>query len=246
MAQPTPPITPPSPVATPAASATSSDSAKVPPVAERARKIKPWALNVAATYNTLSGDDFDGTHGVNVPGQSGGVDAVLIPELGSGAGFLLGINYGLYAESPGSFGVWTGLTYGATWLSPSSPNAPSNSNSAILHDIEVPFGIAYRVSRFVAPYVGFAAGLAILPLNGFHAVAGPTEGTVTFDNETTLLTGRSFSVGLGSLFPINETISIDAYAGYRALIVTGIDGNRMDDSLNAGGWQFHLGPTFFL
>ncbi len=242
-AQSAPPITPASP-APPTATA-SSAPAEQPPVA-RSRKLKPWALNFAASYVALSGDDFDGSKGVLVPGEGGALDAVLIPELGSGAGFLLGVSYGVYPESPGSFGIWSGLTYAATWLSPHSPHAPTDSNRAILHDLTLPIRFAYRASRFIAPYAELAVGYGFLPLTGFHAVAGPTQGEVTFDGNSTLLLSTSFCFGVGSLFPINETISIDAFAGYRAFIVTNIDGHGLDDGLNAGGWQFHLGPAFFL
>ena len=252
MAEPSPPVTPPSPTAPPLTSTSSThstsstDPPEEPAAGYRPHKLKPWALNFAATFNTLSGDDFDGEKGVNVPGANGGVDAVLIPELGSGAGFQIGVGYGLYPERLGSVGFWIGVTYAATWLSPRSPYAPSDSNSAILHDVEVPMRLAYRASRSIAPYAQVAVGYGILPLNGFHAVAGSTQGTVSFDDETTVLVSKSFCFGVGSLFPINETVSVDAFAGYRAFIVTNIDGNGMDDGLNAGGWQFHLGPAFYL
>jgi len=249
MAQPTPPVTPPSPTAPPLTSASSSSSTdppEEPPVGYQPHKLKPWALNFAATFNTLSGDDFDGEKGVNVPGANGGVDAVLIPELGSGAGFLIGVGYGLYPERLGSVGFSIGVTYAATWLSPHSHYAPSDSNRAILHDVEIPMRLAYRASRSIAPYAQIGVGYGFLPLTGFHAVAGSAAGTVSFDDETTLFVSTSYCFGVGSLFPLNESVSIDAFAGYRAFVVKNIDGNGLDDGLNAGGWQFHLGPAFFL
>lgn len=254
MAQPSPPVTPPSPTppnspAPPLTSTnftSSTNPPEEPPVGYQPHKLKPWALNFAATFNTLSGDDFDGTKGVNVPGSNGGIDAVLIPELGSGAGFLIGVGYGLYPERLGSVGFSIGVTYAATWLSPHSQYAPSDSNRAILHDVEIPMRLSYRASRSIAPYAQVAVGYGFLPLTGFHAVAGSTAGTVSFDNETTLFVSTSYCFGVGSLFPINESVSVDAFVGYRAFVVKNIDGNGLDDGLNAGGWQFHLGPAFFL
>lgn len=232
------------PVETAAAAATPT-SASEPPATDAPRK-RPWAINLAFAHNTLSGDDFNGSQALIRGAESGGVEGVVIPELGSGSGFLLGLGYGLFPQGRGSFGFWSGLTYGATWLSPHSPNAPATSDSAILHDLEIQLKIAYRPSRSIIPYAQLAVGYGFLPITGFHAMVDPTSGNVAFDDNSVLLASRSFCFGLGSLFPITEGVSVDAFAGYRAFIVSSVDGQDLDDSLNAGGWQFHLGPAFFL
>jgi len=231
------PAKPPSTTFTPSEPSAPTEPPGTP--AYQPRQRKAWAINLAYGLNTLTGDDFDGSHALGRPGEG-----IIIPKLGVGHGFMIGVGHGASAEEIGSFGYWSGLTYAATWFKPSSPYAPAATDSAILHDLEVQLRVAYRAARWLAPYLQLSVAYGFLPIKGFHAI-GTSGDNLIFDNESMLFSNTSFGIGLGSLFPISEAISIDAFAGYRAFIVTNVDGQDLDDNLNAGGFQFHLGPAFF-
>lgn len=222
----------------PAADSPSEPEAKPP------RALMHFAFNFAAAHNTLSGGDFDGSRALIRPSSTGGTEAVLVPELGSGSGVLLGLGYGFYPEATGSLGFWVGMTYSATWLSPHLASAPTASNSAILHDLDFPLRIAYRASRRVVPYVQLSFGAGFLSISGFHASVD-SSGVPSFDGQTTSLTSRSVGFGLGSYFPLSKNIAVDAFVGYRTFSVSNVDGADLDNSLSTGGWTLHLGPAFF-
>jgi hypothetical protein len=81
-------------------------------------------------------------------------------------------------------------------------------------------------------------------MTGIHGYLDGS-GAVIFDQESSLFMGRSFDFGIGSLFRLTETLSVDAFVSYGALFVTSVDDYELDDSLNAGVLTLSLGPTMF-
>jgi hypothetical protein len=208
-----------------------------------ARRAKAWTLSLALAHDSLSGDDFDDSQ-VLVRQEPGyGPEVTVLPELGSGSGFSIGLGYGHFPDRVGSFGIWTGLSYSATWLGVSSRHTLAPLEKAILHDLDFPLRVAYRVSRHFVPHFEVSYGFGFLEMAGVHGSVD--EGTVWLDGTSTMFLARLLGAGVGALFPLNENVSIDAFVGYRVMVVSSIDGVELDDALTAGGWMLKLGPALF-
>lgn len=228
------------------------DEAKGPPILassaqdeknQAARPTKAWTLHLALAHDSLSGDDFDDSTVMirQVPGYA--PDATAIPTLGSGPGFGFGLGYGQFPERIGSTGFWAGISYSATWLGVSSRHTPAPLEKAVLHDLDFPLRLVYRASRHFAPHFQISYGFGFLEMKGVHGDVDANM--VTFDNRSTVFVSRLLGIGVGALFPFNESFSLDAFAGYRVMVVSSVDGSELDDSLIAGGWMLRLGPALF-
>jgi hypothetical protein len=204
-------------------------------------RFKAWTLSVALAHDSLSGDDFDDSQVLvrQEPGYA--PEVTVLPELGSGSGFSVGLGYGHFPNRVGSFGIWAGLSYSATWFGVSSTHT-GPLEKAVLHDLDFPLRCAYRVSRHFVPHLQASYGLGFLDIQGVHGSLD--EGTVWLDGTSSLFVARLLGVGVGSLFPLNDNVSIDAFVGYRVMVVSSIDGVEVDD-LTAGGWMLRLGPAIF-
>jgi hypothetical protein len=210
---------------------------------EPSKETKAWTLYLALSHDSLSGDDFDDSQAVVWQAAGYAPEVTALPELGSGSGFIVGAGYGLSAERVGSLGFWTGVSYSATWLGVSSRHTPAPLEKAILHDLHFPLRVAYRATPRFVPHFQISYGFGFLAIEGVHGVVNGS--TVQFDDASTLLASSLLGAGVGSLFLINEHVAIDAFVGYRVMVVSSIDGSELDGELIASGWMLRLGPAFF-
>ena len=203
-----------------------------------------WLIHLALVHNTLSSDDFNDSTGLLRP-TADGAEGVLLPTLGSGNGFLVGVSLGWDAQRVGSAGFSTGLTYSATWLSPQSAQTPAPLDAMVLHELELPLRVSVLAAPFLRPYLQASYGLGFFALSGVHASAN-ASGVAAFDSNSTLFAARSLGFGLGTLFRLGDHLSVDALVGYRVLFISSVDGTPPPGDLGVGGWTLRLGPTFFL
>jgi hypothetical protein len=213
------------------------------PPPQPAKNLKRWHLSLALTHERFTSDDFDDSQVLvqQVPDHT--TTLVAVPELRAGTGFALGLGYGIYPEEVGAVGFWSGLSYSVKWLSLSSEHTPS-APEGVLHDLDIPLRIGYRATRRLLPYAQISYGFSFLSMTGVHGYRDE-EGSVVFDNESALFMGRAFDFGIGSLFPLNETFSIDVFVGYGIAFATSVDDQELEDSLNAGVLTLSFGPTLF-
>ncbi|MEO7033362.1 MAG: hypothetical protein ABI548_05830 [Polyangiaceae bacterium] len=196
-------------------------------------------------HNTLSSNDFNDSKALVRPTADGGAEGVVLPTLGSATGFLVGLGIGWEARRVGSFGFSTGMTYSATWLSPQSAQTPAPLDTAVLHELEFPVRVSVQAARVLRLYLQASYGFGFLALSGVH-VSANGGGGAAFDSNSTLVAGDSLGLGIGSLFRLGESASVDTFVGYRALSFTSVDGGQTPEHLNVAGWTLRLGPTFLL
>jgi Outer membrane protein beta-barrel domain len=202
-----------------------------------------WLLNLALVHSSLSGGDFDDSQAL-IRQTATGAEGVVIPELGSGTGFLVGLGYGLEPDRSGSVGVSTGLNYSATWLSPHSAQTPTPLDAAVLHELELPVRISVQVTRYVRPYLQLSYGFDFLSLSGVHVVGSGTG--AQFDSNSILFSGHSLGFEIGTLVRLADVVAVDAAIGFRALTITSVDGAPPPNDLSSGGWTMRIGPMFML
>lgn len=197
-----------------------------------------WSLNLALVHTSLSGGDFDDGSVLTRRTRDGGAEGVLLPELGSGTGFVFGLAYGWEDSRVGSVSFSAGVSYSATWLSPHSTHA--EDLTGVAHEIESPVRLALRVTRQLRPYLQVSGAIAILSLSGVHLTQSG------FDSTSITLSGTSLGVGSGLLVRIVEGVEVDAFLGYRRFSITNVGDAPPRSTLNTEGWTLRLGPTLVL
>lgn len=211
------------------------------PRRERRRKPKRWMFYVALSHERFTGDDFDGSRALveRVPGYAPAM--VAIPKLGTGTGLTAGLGYGIYPERVGALGFWSGLSSSIEWIASSSPHSTS-APEGVMRELDIPLRVGYRVASKLLPYTQISYGFSFLTMEGLHGSVD-SGGAVTSDRTSTLFVGNSFDFGIGCLFPLDESLSIDTFAGYGTYFVTNVGIHELDDALNAGVLTLRVGPT---
>jgi len=199
------------------------------------------ALELAFVYKTLSGTDFNDSN-VFIYQQPGYVaEGVAIPKLGGGPGFSLAVNYGDYPAAVGAVALWIGVRYSATWLAPHSAHTAVPLRRAVLHEVEFPAAIGFRLSRHVIPYLEASVSIGFQDVPNVHGIVDGDH--LIFDSDSALFVSKSFGMGIGSLFCSNDLLCANAFVGYRGFVVGTINGAGVPDDLSAGGWVLRVGPT---
>jgi hypothetical protein len=196
---------------------------------------------VVPSYRTLSGEAFDGTRLAAWPSPEG-VEVLLVPKLGGGIGFELGIGLQLI-RSASPFGVWMNFAYARTPLNVRPfPIAGGGEQEAALIELALEMRFMYAVSKWLMPYVALSTHFGSLRVGGTHAVVRSNQ--VTFDRKTVNLDGSVFGAGIGLMVPVISGLTFDASAAYRGMTFSTIDGIETDEGWTAGGWVVRIGPTF--
>jgi hypothetical protein len=200
----------------------------------------------AVTHTAYGGSDFNGGGLLFLPSASNQIDTTLVPALGSGTGFLLGLGVGFMPRRVGRAGAFVDLTYGATWLSPHSVLVEGSSGQSVFHQISVPVRLVYQPSRFFAPYMEASVGGGWVNVSRVHGYVDLNSEQFEVDGAESHFGGATLGIGLGSYFILEEYFALDAYVGYGTFILTSLKDIPLEDEMTAPNWTFRLGPTFFL
>jgi hypothetical protein len=203
---------------------------------------RSWELELGVNFGALGGADFNDSN-VFIYQQPGyAAEAVALPELGSGPGFSLGLSYGVFPAKEGALATWFGFRYSATWLGAQSSHTAVPLSSAVLHELDFPVAIGARASKHFIPYFEADAAVSFMIVPNVHGLVD--QDSVRFDADSALFLGNSYGFGLGSLYcSADLRFCVDAFLGYRAFVVSSINGVKLAESLDAGGWTARLGPA---
>lgn len=180
----------------------------------------------------MGGGDFDGEHFAVKPSPDLNTGEVFFaPELNGGAGFEVDLCWLFLCAAYARAGLDARLV------------AIAPIESAVLHRISLEFRPAYRVTPELVPYVTATLDADWMNLKGAHAVVNIASDTLTFDGDTTTLSGAGVGLGVGLLVQPVRYLGIDLSFGYRWYSFGSIDSEQLDDPFSGNGFFVEGGPA---